>query len=134
LEGLLPAQCERLDQQVERCWQAFQSINQPLEQFSFVDGLRRSNLVLFHAFLRTHLEAVLPVVYTPTVGAVIQRFSQNYRTPQDGIFLNASQAGRLEQVLRTGSHAGIALVLVTDAEAAFISVKASSRCTRCALA
>ena len=116
LEGLLPAQCEGLDQQVERCWQAFQSINQPLEQFSFVDGLRRSNVVLFHAFLRTHLEAVLPVVYTPTVGAVIQRFSQTYRTPQDGLFLNASQAGRLEQVLRTGSNAGIGLVLVTDAE------------------
>ncbi len=116
LEGLLPAQHEDLAQQVERCWQAFQAIRQPLEQYMYVEGLRRSNLVLFHAFLTAHLEAVLPVVYTPTVGAVIQRFSQNYQTPQEGVFLNAGQAGRLEAVLRAGSPEGIGLVLVTDAE------------------
>jgi malate dehydrogenase (oxaloacetate-decarboxylating) len=116
LEGLLPAQHETLAQQVERCWQAFQAIAQPLERFAYVDGLRHSNWVLFYAFLRAHLEAVLPVVYTPTVGAVIQRFSQNYRTPQNGLFLNAAQAGRVEAVLRAASHSAIRMVLVTDAE------------------
>lgn len=116
LEGLLPARQETLELQVERCWQMFSTIQNPLEQFSFVDGLRRSNRVLFHRFLATHMEAVLPVVYTPTVGAVIQRFSRNYNTPQEGIFLNATQRGRLAQVLRTSLNGPVGLVLVTDAE------------------
>lgn len=30
-----------------------------------LEGLLRSNLVLFHRFLANHLGAVLPVVYTP---------------------------------------------------------------------
>ena len=55
LEGLLPVQHEGLPQQVERCWQAFQAIGKPLGQYMYVEGLRRSNLVLFHAFLTTHL-------------------------------------------------------------------------------
>ena len=116
LEGLLPVQVETLELQVERCWQAFSAIRHPLEQFHFVDGLRRSNLVLFHRFLATHLESVLPVVYTPTVGAVIQRFSSNYRTPQDGVFLNATQRGRLAEVLRASLSGPVGLVLVTDSE------------------
>ena len=100
LEGLLPARIETLEQQVERCWQAFQALRHPLEQYSYVEALRQSNLVLFHRFLAVHLKAVLPIVYTPTVGAVIQAFSLTYRTPVEGFFLNADQRGRLRQVLQ----------------------------------
>ncbi|MBM5803054.1 MAG: NAD-dependent malic enzyme [Cyanobacteria bacterium K_DeepCast_35m_m2_155] len=116
LEGLLPAQVETLELQVERTWQAFTALTGDLERFAFVDGLRRSNLVLFHRFLADHLEAVLPIVYTPTVGAVIQGFSRSYRSPIDGVFLNATQRGRLRQVLASSLSGPIDLVLVTDSE------------------
>jgi malate dehydrogenase (oxaloacetate-decarboxylating) len=116
LEGLLPEQVESLELQVERSWQHFNSLGGPLEQFSFVDNLRRSNLVLFHRFLASHLDAVLPVVYTPTVGAAIQRFSCTYRTPIDGLFLSACQRGRLGEVLQAQIQTGVDLVLVTDSE------------------
>ena len=116
LEGLLPEQVETLELQVERSWQHFNSLSGPLEQFSFADNLRRSNLVLFHRFLASHLDAVLPVVYTPTVGAAIQRFSCTYRTPVDGLFVSATQQGRLAEVLQPHIQGGIDLVLVTDSE------------------
>ena len=116
LEGLLPARVESLEQQVERCWQAFQGLRHPLEQYSYVEALRLSNLVLFHRFLAEHLRAVLPIVYTPTVGAVIQGFSRSYRTPVEGVFLNADQRGRLREVLKSSVHTPVDLVLVTDAE------------------
>jgi len=116
LEGLLPARVESLEQQVERCWQAFQGLRHPLEQYGYVEALRLSNLVLFHRFLAEHLRAVLPIVYTPTVGAVIQGFSRSYRTPVEGVFLNADQRGRLRQVLQASVHTPVDLVLVTDAE------------------
>jgi malate dehydrogenase (oxaloacetate-decarboxylating) len=116
LEGLLPEQVESLELQVERSWQYFSGLSAPLEQFSFVDSLRRSNLVLFHRFLASHLDAVLPIVYTPTVGAAIQRFSCTYRTPIDGLFLSPSQRGRLADVLGAQVQGGVDLVLVTDSE------------------
>jgi malate dehydrogenase (oxaloacetate-decarboxylating) len=116
LEGLLPPTVETLEIQVQRSWEAFRALHGDLERFAFVDGLRRSNLVLFHRFLADHLEAVLPIVYTPTVGAVIQGFSRSYRTPIDGVFLSADQRGRLRQVLRNAITGPIDLVLVTDSE------------------
>ncbi|MDA0887021.1 MAG: NAD-dependent malic enzyme [Cyanobacteria bacterium] len=116
LEGLLPPQVESLALQVQRSWAAFCQLEGPLERYAFVEGLRRSNLVLFHRFLSDHLEAVLPIVYTPTVGAVIQDFSRSYRTPIEGLFISADQRGRLRQVLRNGINGPIDLVLVTDSE------------------
>ena len=116
MEGLLPPQVESLETQVQRCWEAFCALRGNLERFAFVDGLRRSNLVLFYRFLADHLEAVLPIVYTPTVGAVIQGFSRSYRTPMEGLFLSADQRGRLRQVLRNALSGPVDLVLVTDSE------------------
>ena len=116
LEGLLPQQQESLELQVERAWQAFSALGEALERHSFMEGLRRSNLVLYHRLLADHLEAVLPVIYTPTVGAVIQGFSRSYRTPIDGVFLHAGQRGRLRQVLRDSLSGPVDLVLVTDSE------------------
>ena len=116
LEGLLPLQEETLELQVQRAWEAFSQLTGDLDRHSFVEGLRRSNLVLFHRFLADHLEAVLPIVYTPTIGAVIQGFSRSYRTPLEGVFITASQRGRLRQVLRDSLSGPVDLVLVTDSE------------------
>ncbi|MFN5194664.1 MAG: oxaloacetate-decarboxylating malate dehydrogenase [Cyanobacteriota bacterium] len=116
LEGLLPDQVETLDQQVRRVWEWFGCLESPLERFVFVDGLRRTNLTLFHRFLEEHVEAVLPIVYTPTVGTVIQAFSRRYRSPMDGIFLSARHRGRLREVLAASLSGPVDLLLVTDSE------------------
>ena len=112
LEGLLPDQVETLDQQVRRVWEWFGCLESPLERFVFVDGLRRTNLTLFHRFLEEHVEAVLPIVYTPTVGTVIQAFSRRYRSPMAGIFLSARHRGRLKEVLAASLGGPVDLLLV----------------------
>ena len=44
--------------------------------------------------------ALIAAVINATIGAVIQGFSRSYRTPLEGVFITASQRGRLRQVLR----------------------------------
>ena len=56
--------------------------------------LRERNLTRFHRVLADHIEAVMPIVYTPTVGSAIQHFSQTYRSPSQGLFLAAPQQQR----------------------------------------
>jgi len=116
LEGLLPDQVESLELQVQRTWGAFQALQGDLERHALMESLRRSNLVLYHRFLAEHCEEVLPIVYTPTVGRVIQDFHHRYRTPMDGVLVSAAQRGRLRQVLRDSLSGPVDLVLVTDSE------------------
>jgi malate dehydrogenase (oxaloacetate-decarboxylating) len=124
LEGLLPWEVETIDQQVERIWQALAAMGSDLERYGWLQTLRERNLTLFHRLLTDHVEAVLPLVYTPTVGQAIQAFPRTYRSPLGGVFLSAPQQPRLKQVLGAAiaafSPAGAdwrpELLLVTDAE------------------
>ena len=118
LEALLPWQVETIEQQVERCWGAFAALGSPLERYAWVQSLRERNLTLFHRFLADHIEAVMPIVYTPTVGEAIQQFSLTYRTPSQGLYLSAPQADHFERLLRE-ALAGAPepqLLLITDAQ------------------
>lgn len=118
LEALLPWQVETIEQQVERCWSAFTELGSPLERYAWVQGLRERNLTLFHRLLAEHIEAVMPIVYTPTVGEAIQQFSLTYRTPSQGLYLTAPQQHEFERLLRE-AIAGAptpTMLLVTDAQ------------------
>jgi malate dehydrogenase (oxaloacetate-decarboxylating) len=118
LEALLPWQVETIEQQVERCWSAFRGLGSALERYAWVQTLRERNLTLFHRFLADHIEAVMPIVYTPTVGEAIQQFSLTYRTPSQGLYLSAPQADHFERLLRE-ALAGAPepqLLLITDAQ------------------
>ncbi len=125
LEGLLPWQVESIEQQVERCWRAFGELERDLDRYAYLQILRERNLTLFHRVLADHIEAVMPIVYTPTVGSAIQHFSQTYRSPTQGLFLAAPQQQRFSEILSRacrawgeapGGDAPPELLLVTDAQ------------------
>ncbi len=124
LEALLPWQVETLEQQMRRCRAALAAMGSDLERYAYLQSQRESNLVLFHRLLEEQVEALLPVVYTPTVGLAIQSFSRSYRTPSHGVYLCSPQGNRLEAVLREalegfspqGPEWRPRLLLVTDAE------------------
>ena len=124
LEALLPWQVETLELQVQRCRTALAAMGSDLERYTYLQSLRDSNLVLFFRLLEEQVEALLPVVYTPTVGLAIQSFSRSYRTPSHGVYLAAPQQERLAAVLQEavdgfspeGPGWRPKLLLVTDAE------------------
>ncbi len=117
LEALLPWRMESLEEQVERCRRAFTAMESDLERYAYAQSLRERNLVLFHRFLAEHIELVMPIVYTPTVGRAIQQASTTYRSPSRGVYLAAPQQERLVALLRQacGSRPP-RLLLVTDAQ------------------
>ncbi len=116
LEGLLPAAVESLEQQVRRVWDGFLRLDDPLARFTYVGALRQRNLTLFHRFLQDHIDAVLPVVYTPTVGAVIEAFSHTDMPGGQGLYLTPEHLPQLQQLLRRAAPQGVDLLLVTDSE------------------
>jgi len=116
LEGLLPAAVETLELQVRRVWDGFQRQSDALARFGYVSALRQRNLTLFHRFLETYIEAVLPVVYTPTVGAVIEGFSHTDLPGGQGLYLTPEHLPQLPELLRRAAPEGVDLLLVTDSE------------------
>ena len=102
LEALLPWRVETIEQQMERCWSALAALPDDGARYAYLQGLRERNLVLFHRLLSAHVEALMPVVYTPTVGQAIQQFNRTYRSPSYGVYLAADgplqEAGPAEEL------------------------------------
>ena len=118
LHGLLPAGLETIDQQVDRCYEQFKAKSTDVEKWVFLTQLHDSNEVLFYRLVGEHVHEMLPIVYTPTVGAAIQEFSHLFRRPR-GVFLNIEDVDGIDQSLAaTGlGPDDIDLVVASDAEA-----------------
>jgi malate dehydrogenase (oxaloacetate-decarboxylating) len=88
-----------------------------LGKFLTLNALRDRNEVLFYYLLTGHLEEMLPVIYTPTIGEAIERFSHTYNRPR-GVFLSIDQPELVERSLLNYGLGpdDVDLVCVTDSE------------------
>src|SRR5437016_2133304 len=75
LNGLLPHQVETLEQQVARMYVQYHEHSTNLSKNIHLNVLHDYNETLFYKLVSEHLEEMLPIIYTPTVGEAVQRFS-----------------------------------------------------------
>jgi malate dehydrogenase (oxaloacetate-decarboxylating) len=118
LVGLLPPRTLNLDQQATRAYRQYLAQPSDPARNVYLTALHDRNEVLFYRLVGDHLAEMLPIVYTPTVGTAIQRYSNEYRRPR-GIYLSVDAPGDIERALRaSGLGAGdLDLIVATDAEA-----------------
>src|SRR6201996_4677342 len=115
LHGLLPPNVSTLDEQVSRRLQALRSFETDLERYAFLRELQDTNETLFYALLVDNLEELLPIVYTPTVGAGCQHFSRLFRKPR-GLFLSIPHKDRIDRILAQPRFDTVEAIVVTDGE------------------
>ncbi|WP_327719795.1 NAD-dependent malic enzyme [Streptomyces sp. NBC_00490] len=115
LDGLLPPATESLEEQADRAHKAFLAYDKPLNRHIYLRQLQDTNEVLFYDLLTRHLEEMLPVVYTPTVGEACRRFSQIYRRPR-GLFLSYEDRHRFREILRNRPNPDVDVIVVTDGQ------------------
>ncbi|TPV46658.1 oxaloacetate-decarboxylating malate dehydrogenase [Bacillus dicomae] len=117
LKGLLPPAVLTLEEQARRAYEQFSSQPDDLLKNVYLTALHDRNEVLFYRILTNHLREMLPIVYTPTVGVAIQRYSHEYRKPR-GVYLSINDPSGIEEAFANiGATAeNIDLVVVTDGE------------------
>lgn len=115
LLGLLPIAEKSLAQQAEHCWHEFCTRRDDLDKHIYLRALQDRNETLFYRVLRDHIAETMPIVYTPTVGAACQRFSEIYRRPR-GLFVSYPNRGLLREVLRNRPQRDVDVIVVTDGQ------------------
>ena len=117
LTGLLPSGVSTLDGQLRRTYAQYSRQADALAKWVYLANLRSRNEVLFYRLLSEHIEEMLPIVYTPTVGLAIERFSSEFRRPR-GVYLSVDHPEEVETALRnTGLGAeDVDLLVATDSE------------------
>ena len=116
LVGLLPSHHNDIETQAGRFYGSICFNPDPVGQHISLAALQDRNEHLFYKVLSLHLEELLPIVYTPTVGKASQYYSRVFRRAR-GIWITPDMRGRVEDVLSTAaSFSDVQLMVVTDNE------------------
>ena len=94
LEGLLPFKSVSQEQQAARIYEQLQAQPDPLQKYLLLSALQNRNTHLFYRLLGDHLEELMPIVYTPTVGHATQRFSRVFQGGS-GAWITPDMKGRM---------------------------------------
>jgi malate dehydrogenase (oxaloacetate-decarboxylating)(NADP+) len=115
LRGLLPPRVFTLDEQVQRSVAALQRKPDALEKYIYLTNLQNRNEVLFYRLVMDHVEEMVPLIYTPTVGQACLEYGAIYRRSR-GLFITLRDRGHIADVLRLWPQDGARLIVVTDGE------------------
>ncbi len=115
LYGILPTHIATIEEQLIRSYNTFKSKNSALEQYIYLRDLQNSNETLFYKLLTEYVTEIMPIVYTPTVGAGCQRFSHVYRRPR-GLFIAYPHQDRIDDILSLSRLDHIEVIVVSDGE------------------
>lgn len=115
LDGLLPPHVETIEDQVKRCYQAYQRKHDDIEKHIYLRSLQDRNETLFYKLVIEHLTEMMPIIYTPTVGEACEQFSHIYRQPR-GLFISYPQKDRIASILDNSPFEDVKVIVVTDGE------------------
>ncbi|MDJ0918938.1 MAG: NAD-dependent malic enzyme [Woeseiaceae bacterium] len=116
IEGLLPSRSNDIEVQAERIYKSIMHNADDVGRHIGLAALQGRNEHLFYKVLSLHLEELMPVIYTPTVGLASQHYSTHYRRAR-GLFITPDHRGRIEHILRSAIPIkDIRLMVVTDNE------------------
>lgn len=113
LTGLIPARYESIEQQAERAYQQFSSFVAPINKHIYLRTIQDTNETLFYYLLEQHLQEMMPIIYTPTVGDACERFSQIYRRAR-GLFIAYPDRDHIDEILLNATKQHVNVIVVTD--------------------
>ena len=115
LRGLLPPRVLPQDLQANRVINSLRGKATDLERYIALSGLQDRNEMLFYRVVLDHLEEIMPIIYTPTVGQACMEFGHIFRRPR-GLWISAYDRGHVKEVLANWPHRDVRIIVVTDGE------------------
>ncbi|HSP57032.1 MAG TPA: NAD-dependent malic enzyme [Halomonas sp.] len=115
LIGLLPQNVETIEEQSERAYRQYSQCQNDLDKHIYLRAIQDDNETLYYRLVTEHLEEMLPIIYTPTVGKACEEFSNIYRNHR-GLFISYPDRDRMDDILRSSTKDNVKVIVVTDGE------------------
>ena len=136
LNGLIPPRILTLGQQMEKIYRRYKELGGALKicsscndfdkknlavlkkdvdiaRYNFLRDLQDRNELLFYAFAYHHMEETIPIIYTPTIGDAVMRYSRD-SVRFRGVFLSPFNIDNVESVFDRLRFKRPSIAVVTD--------------------
>jgi malate dehydrogenase (oxaloacetate-decarboxylating)(NADP+) len=115
LRGLLPPRVCDMSVQVQRALANLRRKTCDIDRYVFMQQLLSRSQTLFYRVLIDHIEELMPIVYTPTVGQACREFAHIYRQAQ-GFYISLADKGLIRSMLKNWPEQDVRMIVVTDGE------------------
>ncbi|CAM3999990.1 NAD-dependent malic enzyme [Psychrobacter arenosus] len=115
LAGLLPHNIETIEEQSLRAYHQLSSFTSDMDKHIYLRNIQDTNETLFHHLIEQHIEEVMPLIYTPTVGQACEQFSKIYRRKR-GLFISYPERHKIDDILQNATKQKVRVIVVTDGE------------------
>src|SRR5262245_60319844 len=115
LRGLLPHRVSSERQMVHRVMANLDRLPRDIERYMLLSALQERNERLFYQTVIEHIDRILPIIYTPTVGEASRQFSHITNAPK-GFFITPDDRGAIRRILSNWPRKGIRVIVVTDGQ------------------
>lgn len=113
LEATLPPGVRNLEEQVESSRLKMNEKVDDIEKFIFIRSMFDRNATLAHALIKSDLKNYIKIIYTPTIGLAVQKYSSMFRQA-NGLHFYPGNIDGAEDILRRFAHRDIRVAVVTD--------------------
>lgn len=115
LRGLLPHSIANQDMQVTRVLNNLKRKEYDIERYILLSALQDRNQKLFYRVVIEHIEEIMPLIYTPTVGQACKEFSHIFRESK-GFYITPDDKGVIHEILDNWPEKDIKIIVVTDGQ------------------
>jgi malate dehydrogenase (oxaloacetate-decarboxylating)(NADP+) len=115
IHGLLAATIKTQEEQLQLNKLSVMRCENDLDKYQYLIDLQDRNERLFFRLMSEHIEMLMPIIYTPTVGLACQNFGLFYRKPR-GLFITFNDRGHVFDVLKNWPEPDVRAIVVTDGE------------------
>ena len=115
LRGLLPHRVSTERQMVDRVMVNLERLPRDIDRYMQLSALQERNQRLFYQTVIEHIDRILPLIYTPTVGEACREFSHIAREPK-GFFITPDDRGQIRRILANWPRKDIRVIVVTDGQ------------------
>ena len=115
LTGLIPPRYESIEEQVDRAYMQYSSFNEPINKHIYLRAIQDNNETLYYRLIQQHIDEMMPIIYTPTVGDACEQFSDIYRSSR-GLFISYSERHQMDDIIRNATKRKVKVIVVTDGE------------------
>ncbi len=113
LEATLPPGLRNLAEQVEGSRMKMNEKVDDIEKFIFIRSMFDRNATLAHALIKSDIKNYIKIIYTPTIGLAVQKYSSMFRQA-NGLHFYPGNIDGAEDILRRFVHRDIRVAVVTD--------------------
>lgn len=115
LTGLLPYRVSSEAQLVDRVMVNLERLPRDIDRYMTLSALQERNERLYYRTVIEHIDRILPLIYTPTVGEACKAFSHIMREPK-GLFITPNDRGKIRRIVGNWGRKTIRVIVVTDGQ------------------